>query len=440
MSHPADYPVDYQARRQALARLLPENAIAMIPAASEVLRNGDSHYRFRQASDFYYLTGFNEPDAVLFITAGERSESILFNRPNDAVAERWMGPRLGQDAAIKTLLVNTAFSIHELTTRLPELLLDKQAVYYPMGHAMKDDILLQKAWRATKNKAGRLQNTPKIFADITPVLGELRLIKDKQEIHCMREAARISMAAHKCVMRVASKAKYEYELEAEFIYALGQMGCRNMAYDAIVAGGNRACTLHYTANNQALKSGDLLLIDAGAEVGHYAADITRTYPLNGKFSTEQRLIYELVWRAQQAGMACVKPNAPWDSIQTAVVDELTSGLVALGILKGDVDDLIASGAYKAFYMHSAGHWLGLDVHDAGVYQQNHTSRLLQPGMALTVEPGLYIAEDCEQVDKKWRGIGVRIEDDLLVTSEGHEQLTEALLVHPDDLEHFICHE
>jgi Xaa-Pro aminopeptidase len=430
--------MDYQARRHALARLLPTHAIAIIPAASEVIRNGDSHYRFRQASDFYYLTGFNEPDAVLLITSGEQSESILFNRPNDLVAERWMGPRLGLDDAVKMLLVDSAFSIDALTTHLPELLLDKHAVYYPMGCPAGYDVILREAWATAKGKAHRLQTMPDMFADITPILGELRLIKDASEIQCMREAARISVVAHARVMRAAQTADYEYALEAEFIYALGQAGCRDMAYDAIVAGGARACTLHYTANNQKLNRGELLLIDAGAEVGHYAADITRTYPINGRFNTEQRLIYELVLRAQKAGMACVKPGAPWDGIQEAVVRELTSGLVSYGLLKGEIDTLIAEGAYKVFYMHSAGHWLGLDVHDAGVYQQNGASRLLQPGMALTVEPGLYISEDCEQVDEKWRGIGVRIEDDLLVTADGYEQLTEALLVDPDDLEHFLC--
>ncbi|MCH9715918.1 MAG: Xaa-Pro dipeptidase, partial [Gammaproteobacteria bacterium] len=207
---------------------------------------------------------------------------------------------------------------------------------------------------------------------------------------------------------------------------------------AIVAGGANACTLHYTANNQPLESGQLLLVDAGAEVGHYAADITRTYPINGQFSPEQRLIYELVLRAQQAGIACVKPNAPWDSIQATVVEVLTSGMLSLGLLTGDLNTLIEERAYQLFYMHSAGHWLGLDVHDVGAYRQNGNSRLLQPGMTLTVEPGIYIPEDCDAVDKKWRGIGVRIEDDILVTSDGHENLTGALAVSPDELERLVC--
>ncbi|MDF1645621.1 MAG: aminopeptidase P N-terminal domain-containing protein [Legionellaceae bacterium] len=429
--------MDYQTRRRALAKRLPANSLAIIPAASEKLRNGDSHYRFRQASDFYYLTGFDEPDAILLITSGEQSESILFNRPNHALEERWTGARLGQAAAPTTLQVDAAFSNAELEKRLPELLLDRHAIYYPMSQDIKHEAILREAWCTVKGKASRLHITPEIFADITPILGELRLIKDKDEILWMREAARISIAAHERVMQTASKAENEYELEAEFVYVLGKSGCRDMAYDAIVAGGSRACTLHYTANNQTLQSGDLLLVDAGAEVGHYAADITRTYPINGRFSPEQRLIYELVWRAQKAGMACVKPDSPWNSIQAAVVGELTSGLVELGLLQGDVSTLIEERAYKAFYMHTAGHWLGLDVHDVGNYQENGASRLLQPGMTLTVEPGLYIAEDCEMVDEKWRGIGVRIEDDLLVTRTGHDNLTEALAVSPGDLEDIV---
>ncbi|MCH9689043.1 MAG: aminopeptidase P N-terminal domain-containing protein [Gammaproteobacteria bacterium] len=430
--------MDYQARRHALARSLPADSLAIIPAASEKLRNGDSHYRFRQASDFYYLTGFNEPDAVLLLTSGEHSNSILFNRPNHEIEERWMGPRLGQAAARTVLSMDDAFSINALAERLPELLLDKHAIYYPMGRDMAFEGILRSAWSQAKGKASRLQSPPEVFADITPIVGELRLIKDASEIDYMRDAARISIAAHERVMRAAPTAQNEYELEAEFVYALGQAGCRDMAYDAIVAGGANACTLHYTANNQPLESGQLLLVDAGAEVGHYAADITRTYPINGQFSPEQRLIYELVLRAQQAGIACVKPNAPWDSIQATVVEVLTSGMLSLGLLTGDLNTLIEERAYQLFYMHSAGHWLGLDVHDVGAYRQNGNSRLLQPGMTLTVEPGIYIPEDCDAVDKKWRGIGVRIEDDILVTSDGHENLTGALAVSPDELERLVC--
>lgn len=429
--------MDYQARRQHLANHLPADAIAVIPAASEQLRNGDSHYRFRQDSDFYYLTGFDEPDAVLLITGGERSESILFNRPKSELEERWTGPRLGQIDAPARLGVDAAYSFVDLETRLLEMMLDKRSIYYPMGRYPQYESMLRHAWMRVKSQARRGQHTPEVFADIMPILGELRVIKDDSEIHCMREAARISVKAHEAVMRACKHAKHEYELEAEFSYALGREGCRDIAYSSIVAGGARACTLHYTDNNQALDPHDLVLVDAGGEVGYYAADITRTYPVSGKFSTEQRLIYALVLRAQQAGIACVKPGTPWDNMQTEIVRALTSGLCELGILKGSVDELIERGAYKPFYMHSSGHWLGLDVHDTGAYFIDNKSRLLEPGMVLTVEPGLYIPDDYEGIDEKWWGIGVRIEDDILVTQHGHDNLTGALASDPDALEDLI---
>lgn len=428
--------MDYRARRQALANTLPPNTVAVIPGAREKLRNGDCYYRFRQSSDFYYLTGFQEPDAVLIIFSGKNSISILFNRPRDLVVERWEGPRLGQDLAKQQLLVDEAYSIDELDSRLPELLLDKHAIYFPLA-CERTQAIVQKAWQIAKGKAYRLRQTPELFADIAPMLGEMRLVKDVSEIACMREAARVSIAAHEQVMRQVAKASNERALEAEFIYTLGQLGGRELAYDAIVAGGARACTLHYTANNQPLQRGTLLLIDAGAEVNCYAADITRTYPIDGRFTPEQRLIYELVWHAQQAGMAVVKPGVSFDCVQKTVVYELTAGLVELGILSGSIEHLISTGAYKTFYMHQASHWLGLDVHDVGAYQTNGCYRLFETGMTLTIEPGLYIPEDCDAVAEKWRGIGVRIEDDLLITPHGHENLTAALAVSPESLEHLI---
>jgi len=432
--------MDYQARRQHLANHLPADALVVIPAASEHIRNGDSHYRFRQDSDFYYLTGFDEPDAVLFITGGEQSESILFNRPKSELEERWTGPRLGQADAPARLSVDAAYPIAELETKLLEILLDKRAIYYPMGRYPMHERMLRDAWTRVKSQARRGQHVPEVCADIMPILSEMRVIKDDSEIRCMREAARISVKAHEAVMRACKHARHEYELEAEFLYALGREGCQNIAYSSIVAGGANACVLHYINNNQVLDPSQLVLVDAGGEVGYYAADITRTYPVSGKFSTEQRLMYDLVWRAQKAGIACVKPGMAWDSMQAAIVHELTLGLCELDILNGSkhsVEQLIELGAYKPFYMHSSGHWLGLDVHDVGAYFVDNKSRLLEPGMALTVEPGLYIPENYEGIDPKWWGIGIRIEDDILVTQAGHDNLTGALAVAPEALEDLI---
>jgi Xaa-Pro aminopeptidase len=429
--------IDYKARRQKFANQLPVDAIAIIPGAFESIRNGDVHYRFCQDSDFFYLTGFEEPHALLIVTSGKQSESILFNQPRVLAEEQWTGSRLGQDDASHRLQVDKAFSIHHLQSRLPELLMNKQAIYYPLGKHPVYEKMVFEAWEHVKGKTRKGILAPQMFVDIAPMLGEMRLIKDAFELSCMREAARISIAGHRRMMERCRHLKTEYELEAEFLYEITRQGCRGLAYDSIVAGGVNACTLHYTANNQQLKSGELVLVDAGGEYQHYAADITRTYPVNGRFTTEQRLIYELVLRAQRAGIDCIKPGAFWHTIQETMVRILTEGLVELNILQGPVEQLIENEAYKPLYMHSSGHWLGLDVHDVGAYKENGSWRTLKPGMVLTVEPGLYISPELEQIDSRWKGIGVRIEDDIHVTADGYENLTAALPVHVDALEDLV---
>ncbi len=424
---------DYQARQHDLAARLPSGCIAVIPAASEALRNGDAHYRFRQDSDFYYLTGFNEPDALLLITS---TSSFLFNRPRNVAQEQWTGKRLGQDDACSILGVDAAYSIADLETRLPELLADKQAIYYTMGRYPAWESHIQQAWQTVKGQSRRGIKAPEAFCDLAPILGEMRLFKSKTEIALMQQAGNITVTAHQRAMRACRQATFEYQLEAEILHEFTLQGCRSVAYDSIVAGGSNACVLHYTENNQPLRQGDLVLIDAGAEFENYAADVTRTFPLNGRFSAEQRAIYELVLRAQQAGIACVKPGCIWDEVQRTIVRILTDGLVELGLLRGNVDDLIASEAYKPFYMHNSGHWLGLDVHDSGRYKTEGQWRALEEGMVLTVEPGLYIHERLD-VDERWWNIGVRIEDDIHVTHDGHDNLTAALAVNVDDLEALV---
>lgn len=428
---------EYQKRRQQLAMRLPAGSVAFIPAASECLRNGDAHYRFRQDSDFYYLTGFNEPDAVLLVIAGQQGESILFNRARNFAEEQWTGTRLGQTDACERLGVHEAYPMTELKTRLPEWFADKTVIYYPVDRYPAYDQLIFHAWKMVKGQVRRGIDAPDAFADITSILGEMRLFKSHAEIQIMREAARISVAAHQRAMRACRQAKFEYELEAEILYELTLNGCRSMAYDAIVAGGSNACILHYTDNHQALRRGDLLLIDAGGEYQNYAADITRTFPINGQFSAEQKAIYELVLSAQKAGIACIRPGCQWEDAQQAIVRVLTSGLIDLGLLHGTLDDLIATEAYKPFYMHRSGHWLGLDVHDVGRYKIDGNWRSLEPGMVLTVEPGLYIHESIQGIDGRWHGIGVRIEDDIAVTTDNHENLTGALAVEVDDIEALV---
>jgi Xaa-Pro aminopeptidase len=424
---------EYQTRRQTFKITLSSDDIAFIPSAQETLRNGDTHYRFRQDSDFYYLTGFQEPDALLVITGGAHGHSILFNRPRNLLAEQWSGKRLGQDDAIEILGVDEAFSIEELDMRLPDFLANKRRVYYALGRDSAFDVRIMQAWKKVKGMTRQGISVPDTFCDIAPVLSDMRLLKSSAEQALMRQAADITVSAHQRAMKSCRYRQYEYELEAEIGYVFTQAGCRASAYDSIIAGGHNACVLHYTDNNQPLRPGDLLLIDAGAEFHQYAADVTRTFPVNGQFSTEQRLIYELVLRAQHAGMACVKPGAAWNEIQQAIVRIITEGLIDLGILHGHVDDLIAHNAYKPFYMHSSGHWLGLDVHDCGRYKIDGNWRLLQPGMTLTVEPGLYIGVQ-EAVDSRWWNIGVRIEDDILVTERGFDNLTARLAVDVDDIE------
>ena len=428
---------EYQARRRALALCLPPNSIAVISAQNEQLRNGDAHFRFRQDSDFYYLTGFNEPEALLLICAGEQAESILFNRPRDVLSEQWTGKRLGQEDAGPILGMHAAYALSDLDQRLPEILAGRTALYYTLGHDAAWDSRILKAWQKVKSEIRKGIIAPQALCDLRPMIGELRLFKSEAEIALMKKAAQITVSAHQRAMRTALNVQFEYQLEAELRYEFTRQGCRNEAYDSIVAGGENACTLHYTANDQRLIDGQLVLIDAGGEYQNYAADVTRTFPKNGIFSSEQRSIYELVLDAQKAGISQVKPGCPWDKIQQTILLVLTQGLVDLGLLQGNVDNLIERKAYSPFYMHNSGHWLGLDVHDAGTYKINGQWRTLEPGMVLTVEPGLYIAKNAQNVKLQWQGIGVRIEDDILVTKDGYENLTKTLAVEPDDIEALV---
>lgn len=428
---------DYRLRRLALAEQLPPNSVAVIPAAKEVLRNGDAHYRFRQQSDFYYLTGFQEPDAVLVLVAEPNSQSILFTRSRNPSEEQWTGKRLGPEQACAQLGVDVAYALDELETRLSSLCIGKQAIVYAIGQEHHWDHRMLQAFVQAKQHIRSGLLAPQALIDLMPILGDLRLIKTEKEIQSMREAARITVAAHQRAMHACRHVHYEYELEAELMYEMVRQGCRATAYDSIVACGENACVLHYTANDAPLIDGELVLIDAGAEFECYAADVTRTFPVNGQFSAEQRLIYELVLEAQKAGIAMVRPGVPWDAIQRTIIEIITQGLLDVHILTGDLNDLIATQAYKPFYMHNSGHWLGLDVHDCGRYRMEGTWRSLEPGMVLTVEPGIYIPSGMQGIDPRWWGIGVRIEDDILVTPGGYENLTAGLMVEVSEIEAFM---
>lgn len=409
---------EYVNRRHLLCQQLPENAMAIIPAAPQSIRNGDTHYPYRQHSDFYYLTGFNEPDAVLILLKKGTMRTLIFNLPPDPIKEAWEGKRLAQQGAITELKVDAAFPIQDLEKQLLDLCNAHPIIYYAPGNNTNIDSLLPKHHASSTAES----NVISAWCDIRPMIHEMRLVKSDAEIALMRRAADISAVAHLQAMQACKPGIYEYQLEAEIVYTLLKNNCRQMAYPAIIGGGANACILHYQTNKDLLKNNDLVLIDAAGEYHGYAADITRTFPINGKFSAQQRALYEIVLNAQLAGIAEVKPGNAWPQIQQTIIKIITQGLVELKILKGNVDDLIAAKAYQAFYMHNSGHWLGLDVHDVGNYQSNGQPRTLRPGMVLTVEPGIYIAEH-PSVDRQWWNIGIRIEDDILVTNDSCEILS-----------------
>lgn len=426
---------EYAKRRKQLMQEIGAADIVILPSAREVSRNGDAFYPFRQNSDFYYLTGFNEPDAVLVLAPKRKEgEYILFNRPRDPEREIWDGVRAGQAGAVKEYLADQSFPIDQFFKMLPQLLVGKESVHYPLGTNKYFDKILLNAVNDIRIKIRGGFQWPTNFKDITPTLHEMRLFKSPAEIDTTKTAIDISKAGFLRALRDCKPGMYEYELEAGLRYEMIRQGGRETAYTSIVGAGKNSCTLHYVTNDSKIKDGDVVLIDAGAEYENYASDITRTFPANGKFSEEQRAIYELVLDSQLAAIKNIKPGSSWDTAQQIIVKIITQGLVDLKILKGRVDDLIEKDAYVPFYMHRSGHWLGLDVHDVGRYKIKNKWRALEPGMVFTVEPGIYIAANIPNVHKRWQNIGVRIEDDVLVTDHGCEVLSSAIPKQIADIE------
>lgn len=412
-------------RRDKLARKIGQDSIAIISSGKQVKRNADVNYRFRPNSSFYYLTGSNDPDSILVIVGGKKAEAILFSHTPNIEEERWTGPCLGQSGAMQILKMQAAYSITELPSLLPKLCQGKSHIYYPLGDDMVIEPLILKIISDLKTNTRSGTIYPQQLNDLNIILSEMRLFKDTYEIAAIQKACDISIKAHQRAMHVCSTLHFEHQLEAELLYVFAQNGCKHQAYDAIVAAGHNACTLHYTANNSPLNHGELVLIDAACEYENYAADITRTFPINGIFSPRQRDLYEIVLYAQRDTISKIKPGISWSILQKNIVKIMTAGLRDLGILKGSLDSLLDNHAYKPFYMHSSGHWLGLDVHDVGLYKQGEHWRKLAPNMIFTVEPGLYITKNPD-VDEKWWNIGIRIEDDILVTENSHINLTAAL--------------
>ncbi len=420
-------------RRQRLMEQMGAEAVALIPAAREMPRNRDVQYPYRQDSDFYYLTGFPEPEAVAVLAPGHEQEFSLFCRERDPLLETWHGRRTGQQGAVERYGANHAHPIKEIDELLPQLLEDRERVFYSIGYNPDFDRQVMDWTNQIRAKARSGVRAPREFIAIEHLLHDMRLHKSPQELAVMREAGRITAEAHVRAMQTCRPGVMEYEVEAEILHAFTRHGA-GWAYPSIVGGGENACILHYTENDTVLQAGDLLLIDAGAEVDGYATDVTRTFPVSGRFSGEQRAVYEIVLAAQRAAIDQVRPGKRWDDFHATAIRVLTEGLVELGILPGDVDQLIEEEGFKPVYMHRTGHWLGMDVHDVGDYKIHGEWRQLEPGMVTTVEPGLYIPAGIEGVDERWWNIGVRIEDDVAVTLEGHEVLTVGIPKEVDEIE------
>lgn len=418
---------EFNKRRKQLMQRIGKGNIALIGSAMSRIRNRDVHYPFRQDSDFYYLTGFNEPDSLaVFIPGREQGEYILFCREFDETKALWEGAHAGLEGATKHYEADDSFPIDDLDEILPGMLENKSKVFYPMGRNSDLDHSLLVWINHIRSQSRSGVVAPGELVSLDHILHEMRLFKSSEELKLIRRAAEVSAHGHIKAMRKCKPGMYEYQVEAELHHHFMQEGLRELAYPSIVAGGKNACVLHYTNNSDKLKNGDLLLIDAGAECDHYAADITRTFPVSGRFTEPQRKLYQLVLDAQLAAIEQVKPGAPWNLAHETAVEVLTEGFVSLGLLKGKVKKLIKDEKYKQFFMHRIGHWLGMDVHDVGDYKVDGEWRLLEPGMLLTIEPGVYIPSDCQTVEEKWRGIGIRIEDDILVTENGHCCLTAAV--------------
>ena len=426
---------EYARRRKALMAQMVPNSIAILPAAAVAVRNRDVEHVYRQDSDFQYLSGFPEPEAVIALIPGrEHGEYVLFCRERNPERELWDGLRAGQEGAVRDFGADDAFPISDIDDILPGLIEGRDRVYSSIGSHPEFDRHLMDWINSIRSKARLGAQPPNEFEALDHLLHDMRLYKSAAEIKVMRRAADISARAHVRAMQACRAGLHEYSLEAELDYEFRKGGAKMPAYGSIVAAGRNACILHYQQNDAVLRDGDLVLIDAGCEIECYASDITRTFPVSGRFSPEQKAIYELVLEAQQAAFAAIGPDKHWNQAHEATVQVITQGLVRLGLLKGEVDELIARDAHRAFYMHRAGHWLGLDVHDVGEYKVGGEWRVLELGMTLTVEPGIYIAPDNLSVAKKWRGIGVRIEDDVVVTKKGCEILTGAVPKSVADIE------
>jgi len=429
---------EFARRRKRLMDLMGEDSIAVLPTSPVRPRNRDVEYPFRPDSDFYYLTGFAEPDAVMVLIPGRpEGQYLLFCRERDPEREQWDGYRNGLEGAVETFGADDAFPIGDLDDILPGLMENRERVYYAMGVYADFDRRVMDWVNRVRARARAGVNAPGEFVALDHLIHELRLFKSKAEVKAMRQAMAISCDAHIRAMQVCRPGIREYQLEAELIHEFMSGGARSTAYPSIVGSGANACVLHYIDNADTARDGELVLIDAGSEFDYYASDITRTFPVSGRFRPAQRALYEVVLEAQKAAIDKVRPGNHWNEPHEAAVAVIAEGLKDLGLVKGRLDRIIADATYKPFYMHRTGHWLGMDVHDVGDYKVENEWRLLEPGMVMTVEPGIYVSAAHAKVARKWHNIGIRIEDDVLVTADGAEVLTAAAPKEMDDIEALV---
>lgn len=416
--------LNFSERRDLLADKVLEDSAIIVSAASVKSRISDTEYSYRQDSNFYYLSGYEEPESLILIRPNQDKERfIIFCRDRDPLREQWDGFRTGQEGVIQDYGADAAYSINSIDEIMPKLLDGAKNIYFSMSAPCGVDAKISSWVEDIRKNTRSGAEPPQNLLSLDSILHEMRLIKESDEMDLMKQAANITTEAHIRAMQSVRPGMYEYQLEAEYLYAFNKNGARSPAYNSIVGGGNNSCILHYVENNAELKDGDLVLVDAGCEYQYYASDVTRTFPVNGKFSPEQREIYSIVLEAHKQSMEQAKPGNKWNLMHEKSVEVIVEGLLSIGLLEGSRDEIIDKGEYSKFYMHRIGHWLGMDVHDVGSYKQDGDWRPLEEGMVMTVEPGIYILDSMEGVDDKWKGIGVRIEDDIAITDSGFEILT-----------------
>lgn len=416
--------LNFSERRDLLADKVLEDSAIIVSAASVKSRISDTEYSYRQDSNFYYLSGYEEPESLILIRPNQDKERfVIFCRDRDPLREQWDGFRTGQEGVIQDYGADAAYSINSIDEIMPKLLEGAKNIYFSMSAPCGVDAKISSWIEDIRKNTRSGAEPPQNLLSLDSILHEMRLIKESDEMDLMKKAANITTEAHIRAMQSVRPGMYEYQLEAEYLYAFNKNGARSPAYNSIVGGGNNSCILHYVENNAELKDGDLVLVDAGCEYQYYASDVTRTFPVNGKFSPEQREIYSIVLEAHKQSMEQAKPGNKWNLMHEKSVEVIVEGLLSIGLLQGSRDEIIDKGEYSKFYMHRIGHWLGMDVHDVGSYKQDGDWRPLEEGMVMTVEPGIYILDSMEGVDDKWKGIGVRIEDDIAITESGFEILT-----------------